>query len=316
MRTQVKAFLPIDITDDLLISSSIPEPDPDEPLWDTTTPFAEGAWCSVISANSHLVFESLIAGNVNNDPLKTNTDVVPASTAKWIKRSYTNRFRMFNWYQGNPSRGQSPLTVVIRPKRRINALVLDGIKASVLELTIKNGMDGPEIFTMDGWLLSRHASTFYEYCYAPFVYDSVVSSFEIPPIPDPVISVTLTDPSGICELRRFGVGLATEIGMIDWNSVSEDNSYSDIEFDSSGWPTLKPNEAPSSLEMQLELDAPRVNAVAQFKKTIKNKPVFWSAMEQVDAYSQMHVMVGIPERFRIIPQNHKIANVDLRLIGI
>lgn len=309
MTTPVKAFLPIDITDDMLISSTIAEPDASEPEWDSTTTFSEGALCSVITANSHLVYESLQAGNLNHIPDKT-------LKTWWILKSYTNRFRMFNWYQGNPSSGQSPMTVVIRPKRRINALVLEGLKAAGLEVSIRNGIDGPVVYTIDGWLLSRNVSTFYEYFYAPFVYDRIVSAFDIPPIPDPVISVTLTDPSGICEIGRFGVGLSMDIGIVDWNSVSEDGSYSDVTFDSSGWPTLTPNEGASSLDMQIELDANRVNSVAQFKKMIKNKPVFWSAMEQVGSYSQMHVMIGIPERFRIIPQNHKTANIDLRLIGI
>ncbi len=308
MKNQVKAFLPVDITDAMLVNSTIAEPDVNEPEWDSTTTFAEDALVSVITADSHLVYQSLQAGNLNHPPATSST--------WWILKSNTNRFRMFNWYQGSPSVGQSPMTVVIRPGKRINAMVLEGLKASGIEVSIRDGLSGPVVYTIDGWLLSRHVSTFYEYFYAPFVYDRIVSAFDIPPVPDPVITVTLTDSSGLCELGRFGVGLAMGIGYVDWDSVSEDGSYSEIDYDKSGMPTLRPNIAPASLEMQLELDVSRINAVAQFKKNINGKPVFWSAMEQIEAYSQMHVMVGIPERFRITSDNHKFARVDLRLIGI
>ncbi|MCE7915556.1 MAG: hypothetical protein DYH15_13005 [Nitrosomonas sp. PRO4] len=308
MRTLVKAFLPIDITDDMLLSSTIPEPHPDEPEWDSAVTYAEGASVSVITTNNHLVYESLQSGNTNHPPATSDT--------WWILRSYTNRFRMFNWYQGRPSVGQSPMTVVIRPKKRINALVLEGLKTSGLEVVIRNGIDGPVAFTIHAWLLSRQVSSFYDFFFAPFTHEKIVSTFAIPPIPDPVISVTLSDQSGVCELGRFGVGFAIGIGEVEWNTVSEDGAYSDIEFDKSGWPTLKPTKSLSTLDMKLDLEAIRINAVTQFKKSIEGKPVFWSAMESLEAYRQMHVKVAVPEKFIITSENHKQATVDLRLKGI
>lgn len=310
MKTQVKAFVPFEIQDIHLVSSTIPEPHPDEPEFVLGNTFNEFSLASVINPNSHLVYESLQSGNTGKQP------GTAAAKDWWLKKSYTNRWRMFDLYSTQPSFGQSPTTVVIRPGRRINAIVMVGIKATLLELVVRDGLNGPIIYTFDAYMLSRQGFGWYGFLYAPFVYDRTVSTFNIPPVSDPVIEITLQDPSGICEIGRFGTGMSVDIGEVEWNTVSDDGSYSDIKIDSSGWTTLEPVEGPSELQMTLEIDANKANAVMQFKRLSKNKLVMWSAMEGIESYRQMHVIVATPETFKISTKNHRKASIDLSLIGI
>ena len=118
----MKAFIPFVITDDMLISSSIAEPDTAEPAYDTAVTYAEFAQVSDIGTNKHDVYESLVSGNLNN-PLSDKT--------KWILKGKTNRWRMFDYSQGNPSVAASPLTVVLRPGKRIDSFALE-LKASLV----------------------------------------------------------------------------------------------------------------------------------------------------------------------------------------
>lgn len=304
----MKAFIPIDITDAMLVSSTVAEPDGAEPAYNPATTYAEFAQVSVITMDSHLVYESLVSGNLGN---------AVTDKTKWILKGNTNRFRMFDWNQGNPSIGQSPMTVVIRPGKRIDALMLEGLKASMVDITIRNGTDGDVVFTLDGYLLERNVTTFYEFFFAPFIYIKSFATFEIPPIPDPVIYVTLSDPSGTVELSRLAVGQSTYLGPIQWNPVSDTDNYSEIERDKFGRATMTPIPSTPLAEVKLEPDANKTNMIRQFKEQANARAVVWSALDDIDSpYREALVVIGFYDNFRIDISNHEFTVIDLSIKGI
>lgn len=69
----MKAFIPIDITDARFVSSTIAEPDVSEPAWSSGTTYAEFDQVSVISADTHDVYESLQSSNLNHNPATSPT---------------------------------------------------------------------------------------------------------------------------------------------------------------------------------------------------------------------------------------------------
>ena len=304
----VKAFIPIDITDARFVSSTIAEPDTAEPAWNSGTNYAEFAQVSIITTDSHLVYESLQSSNLNHPPTTSPT--------WWILKSNTNRFRLFEWNRGFGSQGVSPLEVVIRPAKRINAVMLEGLTAKTAAIKVQDGIDGPVVLFASRDLLARHATTPYQWCFAPFVYDKTFATFEIPAVIDPVITMTLTDPSGLCEIGRFAVGMAIDLGEVEWNSVSESENYSEIEWDAFGKATLNPIPSQPTLELPVTADAISINRVRQFKELANAKAVVWSAMQSIEAYREMHTLIGVYQRFKFTPLNHRILQIDLTLKGI
>jgi len=302
----VKAFIPIEITDARFISSTIPEPAAGEPVWVPGT-YAEFAQVSVITADSHLVYESLESGNTDNPSTLPRT--------KWILKSYTNRYRMFEWNNGLPSTGNSPLTTAIRPGSRINAIALLGVSARTATLEVQDGVGGPVVFSLDQDLLARHAITPYEIAFAPWIYDNVVTTFDIPPVSDPVVTMTLTDPSGTCDIGRFAVGMAADIGAVDWGSVREDENYSSITYEA-GFAKFEPVPNIPVLDLPIEIDTIRVNRARQFKEQSNGKAVVWSAINNLDALREMHVVIGPYQRFRISTLNLMLTKIDLTIKGI
>lgn len=303
----VKAFIPIEITDARFISSTIPEPYSTEPAYSGAATYAEFDRVSVISADSHLVYESLQSGNINHTPATSPTH--------WVLKSYTNRFRMFEWNNGLPSTGNSPLTTVRRAGGRINAIVLLGVRARMATLTVQDGIGGPVVFSFNQDLLARHAITPYEIAFAPWVYDNVVTTFDIPPVSDPVVTMTLTDPSGTCDVGRFAVGMAADMGAVDWGSVREDENYSSITYEA-GFAKFQPVPNIPVLELPIEIDTIRVNRVRQFKEQSNGKAVVWSAINNLDALREMHVLIGPYQRFRISTANLMLTKIDLTIKGI
>lgn len=304
----MKAFIPLEITDAMLISSTIAEPDESEPAYNVATSYPEFAEVSVVTANSHLVYESLVSDNIGN-PVTDET--------KWILKGSTNRFRMFDYNQGNPSVGQAPLTVVLRPGKRIDALMLDGLKASLLDITVRNGIDGDAVYTLDGYLLSRNVNTFYEYFFAPFIYTKAVATFQIPPVPDPVIYLTLSDPSGLAELGRFAVGQSVHLGHIQWSPIVDSDNYSQIDWDEFGKSTLTPVPSIPTNELKVETDKVRLNAVRQFRDQANAKAAVWSGMDDlVHPYQESLILFGVYRSFQIDISNQALAVINLSLKGI
>ena len=303
----VKAFLPIDITDAMLVNSNLAEPALLEPAWNSGSTYAEFDQVSVIAANSHLVYESLQSSNTNHSPVN--------SPEWWILKSYTNLWRQFEWNRGSVSTGGSPMITTIRPGRRINAVVLIGIKAAQAEVIVQDGIGGPEVLHITQDLLARHALTHYEWAFLPFIYDTVFATFDVPPISDPVVTVKLTHPSGTCETGRFCIGMAADLGEVDWNTVAEDENYSEISYEA-GKAILTPAPNMPGLELPIEIEAKYVNRAIQFKELANGRAVVWSAMHSIDAYRQMHILIGPYQRFRITTENHRLSSISLKIRGI
>lgn len=312
----MKAFIPNDITDAMLVSSTIAEPALDEPLYSAAVTYAEFAQVSVISANSHLVYESLISGNLNNNPILTDKVAMP-DNPKWILKGYTNRFRMFDWNQGTPSTGISPMTVTIRPGKRISAIMLEGLKASTVDITVTNGGVGDPVFTLDGYLLNREAVNPYDYFFAEFDYTNIVVTFEIPPVPDPVITMILTDPSEIIEIGRFATGTDTYLGTVKWNPVSDMDNYSVIEWNQFGKAKLEPKTSIPKQDLQVVVDASRIDVVRRFRDKANAKAVCWSALDDKEYYyTETLVLMGAYRKFDINIENPSYVVANLSIKGI
>lgn len=307
----VKAMIPIDITDAMLVSSSIVEPSASEPAWSSVPTYAEFDKVSVITANSHLVYESLQSGNKNHAP-----PTLPAiSNEWWILKSYTNRWRMFEWNRGLPSVGGSPVTTVIRPGKCINSIVLLGLKAANVELTVQKGIGGDVVFQISKNLLARYAVTPYEIIFTPFIYDKVFATFDVPPVGDPVITLRLTHSSGVCEVERFAIGMAIDLGEVEWNTALEDENYSSITYEA-GRANFEPVPNMPGLELPIVIDSKRINRALQFKELGNGKAIVWSAMPSISAYEQMHTMIGPYQRFKISTDNHKQSSLSVKIRGI
>lgn len=304
----MKAFIPIDITDARFVSSTIAEPDVSEPAWSSGTTYAEFDQVSVISADTHDVYESLQSSNLNHNPATSPT--------YWILKKKTNRFRMFDWNQGTASVGVSPLTMSVRPGQRISAVMLEGMKAATAVITVRDGIGGPVVLSVSEDLLARRATTPYEFCFTPFIYDKVFATFDVPPILDPVVTVTLTHPSGTCEISRFATGLAYFLGNEDWGSEVDSENYSEIAWDKYGKATLNPIPSIPTMRMTLDARPILINRIQQFKELANGRAAVWSAMQKLNDYEQSHVLFGVYQRFSMVPANLNQAKFDLTLKGI
>lgn len=105
------------------------------------------------------------------------------------------------------------------------------------------------------------------------------------------------------------------MGEVDWNTALEDENYSSITYEA-GKAVLEPAPNMPGLELPIEIEAKYVNRALQFKELANGKAVVWSAMHNIDAYRQMHVLIGPYQRFKVTTDNHKLSSISLKIRGI
>lgn len=300
----MRAYIPYTITDSMIVSSSVTEPASNEPAYSATVTYAEGAQVSVITANSHLVYESLVAGNLNN-PV---TDIT-----KWILKGNTNRWRMFDYNQGNPTVAPSPFTLVLMPGKRVDSLTLE-LKATTLEVNVNKGIGGPLVYTLDGFLQERKATNAYEYCFLPFSYRRMVTTNNIPPVTDPVITITLTDPSGFVEVSRLAVGQSTFLGNIKWSPIVDADNYSKIEWDQFGHASLTPVPSLPLNEHKVIFKNNRLDIVRRFRDEANGRAAVWSGMDDIQGdLSESLIIFGVYRSYQIeVEPAESILNLSLK----
>ncbi|UAK25868.1 fibronectin type III domain-containing protein [Sphingomonas nostoxanthinifaciens] len=117
----LKVIRPEVVSQARLISINVPEND--YPEWDAGATYGNGA--RVIKASMHRVYESVVGGNVGNDP------VSPTNT-KWTDVGPTNRWAMFDQALGSVTTATGAIVLTLNPATTITALaVLDTNAASV-----------------------------------------------------------------------------------------------------------------------------------------------------------------------------------------
>lgn len=101
MSAALTVVKPIEITQAMLVSTNIPEDDHE--VWNSGATYAAG----VRAIKDRLIYESLEAGNVGNDPAHT--------PLKWVEVESTNRWRAFDNAVNTQTKQASSMTYRIKP---------------------------------------------------------------------------------------------------------------------------------------------------------------------------------------------------------
>lgn len=197
----MKIIKPTVITDAMLVSSSVPEPDVGEESWVATKAYIAGN--VVIRATTHRKYERKTAGTTSKPP--------EADAVNWFDAGPTNRWAMFDRKVGTVTRSAESLVVVVRPGAvsGLGALELTGRELKVT-LTVSPGgavaytrtvsLDGSLIGSVYDWLFGDHEQ----------LTDTVMT--DLPQhFPNGELTIELTGTSGV-GIGVLQVGQVLEIG--------------------------------------------------------------------------------------------------------
>lgn len=209
----------VPITDAMLTSSTLVE-DP-APEWSAVTTYAVGQRVKVSSA--HLVYERLTAGSGGTGPA--------SDTAAWAEVGPTNRWGLFDESTGTPSVGAGSMSWTFSPGR-ITDLVLIELSATLVRVTVRDGVGGPVVYDNTVSLKKSASKSWTEWWLEPAVYRSALVLRNLPPYSDASVTVTVSAPgttpvsAGVCVVGRGyelgGTQYGVAGGIRDYSVKTED----------------------------------------------------------------------------------------------
>jgi len=298
----MRVLPPLEITDARLTSSTVTEPDTGEAAWVAATSYALDA--VVIRTTTHKKYQSIIAGV--DAGLPENTPL------RWLEIGPTNKYAMFDLLRNSQTVAPSPLTVVLTPGKRINALALVGLEAQSATITMRVG--ATVVYTVTKNLNSRQTATWTQYFFGEFRTQKNIALFDLPLFSGAAITVTLTSTTGTVKCGGCVVGTSVFIGEVEHDAESDALNFSKIDRTVSGTAILQPRRSVPKTQQTLFLDKALVNQVRDVRESLNAVPAIWSGLDDPDdGYFDALLILGIYKQFTINLAYPSAAKISLLL---
>ncbi len=296
----MKVLSPTVVTDDILVSSSIPETDYD--AWSAATSYELGD--RVIRTTTHKVYACLVAGVDATTPEES----VLLDTPHWVEKSPTNRWAMFDSQVSTESTATSEIVIVLEPGI-IDALAVVNVAAT--SVTVEVEAESETVYSAEKNLDLTEISDWYEYFFRGFTLSSLAVFRDIPPYASGVVTVTISG-TGIVSAGAVLIGREYEIGDTRWDPVLEIVDYSKKTTDEYGTTTLVVRQWAKKGEFSLLLENNRISSVFGLMSALRATPSLWITSD--DIRMEPFTIFGWYASFSItIPYpNHSLCTLQIQ----
>lgn len=294
----MKVIVPVEITDALLVGSTVAEPDATATgdgagatIWAPGTTYAAGA--RVVRLQTHRVYESVDNGNVGNVPENTLGTTPP----RWLDLGNTNRWRMLRANGSRPTVAASPLEVNIIPGRRVNTLAIPNVKASSILVEQYDGND-VLVRTFTQPLQFFDPIDWGEYFFGEWEAVNAVYVDGLVPISGGRIRIVLTRGVGNVECGPVVLGNPVDIGSVEIGAKVGALDFSKVERDAFGNALLLPRRVVPTTSQRLLVEAGAVDRITRALNELRARVALWVGIDNAaHPYFQSLFVLGLMRRF-------------------
>lgn len=305
-----RVITPLDITDAMLTSSTIAEPDTGENAWSNATTYALKN--VVYLASTHTLYESLQDSNTNHDPAADVQGDPDNPPVWWLEIGKTNRWNMFNLLRNQKSVGAAPMTIVLTQGTRIDSIGLFGMEAESVTISMVNY--GTEVYSHTENLNRREVLDWYDYVFLPFETNPSMARFDLPPYTDAVITVTLDSTQPTVKLGSLVIGTNANIGDVQYGAESDVLNFSRIERAFDGTALLKKRRSIPKTIQNIFADKSKANKIRALRTALNATPAVYAGLDQTDhPYFEALLILGIYKRFSIRLDHPTSIIIDLEI---
>ena len=264
------------------------------------------------NSTTHLVYESLAAGNIGN----ALTD-----TAKWLELGYTNKWAMFDLLRSSKSVTPINQTVVLNVGQRVDSIALLGLDATEVLIQVSDGLS--TIYSSTINLNTRNSKGWYSYFFGAFSKKTSAIKLDLPPLSVATITVTISNTQGSVKSGAIVVGKYVYIGDVQQGAENDVLNFSTVTRDFAGGVNvmIQRRNVPKVV-CNLLLHNNYVNNVIAFRDSQKDNngnaaPAVWSGIEDTShPLFQSLVILGFYRRFSINAAyfEHSIISLELEEI--
>ncbi len=264
----MRVIKPVPITDAEFVSSSVAESD--APVWSGATTYGLGNL--VILESTHRIYRSLANANTNNIPSD-------AASAWWLDTGPTNRWACLDTGVSTQTVGGSTLTVVLAPGA-IDGVGLVNLSAQTASLSLSSG--GEVVYAREVSLVRDLVrKDWYGYFFEPVITLQNAVFFDVPPYPDGIVTITLTEASAV-KVGVVAVGMTSVLGWAQHGVKVKIVDYSRKEIDDFGNAVLVKRGYRTELSVPLMIPADEADGAYQVLAGLRSTPSVWAASKRFD----------------------------------
>lgn len=217
----------------------------------------------------------------------------------WFEGGATNKWAMFDLARNTQTVGASPMTVVVAPGVRVNSLAVLGLDADTVVITATTG--GVTVYTKSFDQRRRRINDGYDYFFEPFDTAKSCVMFDVTPITNLVITITIAKAGGgtvSCGSCVFGT--SAYIGSVAATAESDSMNYSTIDRDIYGVATLIPRRTVPKTKQSLRVDNSRLGKLLDIRTALNAVPAVWCGLDDTlsDVFEPL-LILGIYKQFTI-----------------
>jgi hypothetical protein len=298
----MKVIPPIEITDAMVLANSIVEPDPGVAVWSAATNYAIGT--VVARLGTHRLYEALQAG--------VDSSLPEEAPDRWLDLGPTNAWAAFDLLRSTASIGASPASFTVKPGRRFNGLFLGGVVADEVEIDVS--VSGVSQYAETVPMYLRAPTNWYEYFFDEFRSVPSLVRFDLPPVLDAEITITLNRSAGDTELGAFVIGQSSDIGTVLSGSQAGALNFSTIARNFDGSAILTQRRSVPKTTSTIWADKNRVPRLLELRRDLNAMPAVWSALEADDqAFFEAFLILGVYKEFTITAAEATHVTMQLEL---
>lgn len=280
-------LVPIYITNAMMVSSTIAEPDTFETEWNPATSYEVGD--RIIRTTTHRVYECLIAGVNATLPEVAQTHATP----RWLEYDPTNRWAAFDDVVNTGSQATTLLTYVLSPGL-FNAIALYGLEGESVTVTVKDEPGGDVIYTHTASLFEPPID-YYNYYFGAIRSLKKLVMRNITPYANAEVTITITAADTVpVAVGMIAIGdmrslITNEIeGGTQYGANAEPVTYSYINTDKFGKTTIRRRHSTTDMRVRVLLPQYDADAALLTVQEVLDVPCAWVATDE-DGYQGLNV---------------------------
>jgi len=267
-------LIPVNVTDSLLTSSTVSEPDTGESVWSAANSYSVGD--EVILAAKHRVYTNLIGGVDSASPHLA----LGGSSPRWRDTRATNKWSCLDYKRANQTVGTSPITMVFRPGV-FDSIKIYGVDALSISISIKDAPGGAVVYTYSSDL-QEPPIDHWDYYFGQIrtVPTKLVSGLTI--YADPEVTVTLTNGTSAVKLGAIVFGDLRnllpddiEFGGVEVGASAKPINNSYVKKDDAGNNVIVDGAAGTGIDFRITCPVDVAPSILTTLKDVLTKPVAW-----------------------------------------
>lgn len=295
----MQVIKPVTFADAMLVSTTATEA---TAAWNSGTTYALNAEVSY----SNSIYVSLQASNLNHQP--------DTSPTWWLRKSATNPRKMFDGSVDSQTTATTSMTVVLATGM-INSLALLNLTGNTLNVTGRDGLAGPTVYTKSINLDGTIIVDWYEYFFEPYDNLTEVVFTDIPPYSGMHLTIEIVGGTG----NTVGIGgcvfgTTYTLGQTQYGASVGIKDYSVKEVDQFGITQLVQRAFSRRMEATVFVDNGAFNKVYKLLSELRATPCVYIG-SQDDRFNPT-IIYGYYRDFSTVIQYPTMSMCSIEIEGL